>query len=130
MDCCTANPVGWVESSLVDVDDAPSQGDEGAPSAWLVFNPDVYDAARDIHVGDKIIVITWLHLASRDVLRTYPRDLVHAPHVGVFSLRSQDRPNPIGLHPTDVLAVQEGRIQVSCLEAVNGTPVLDVKPAD
>jgi len=128
-DCCRARPIGWVESSLIDVADAPSQGDEGAPTAWLVLNQDTYDAARDIEVGDKVIVITWLHLARRDVLRTYPRDLVHAPHVGVFSLRSQDRPNPIGLHPAEVLAVEDGRIQVSALEAVNGTPILDIKPA-
>jgi tRNA-Thr(GGU) m(6)t(6)A37 methyltransferase TsaA len=125
---CLAHPVGWVESSLIDLDDAPSQGNEGAPSAWLVFIPGVYEAARDIQVGDKIVVVTWLHLARRDVLRTYPRDLVNAPHLGVFSLRSQDRPNPIGLHLVEVVAVMEGRIQVNHLEAVHGTPVLDVKP--
>ena len=122
-------PVGHVESSLVDLADAPSQGDEGAPEAWLVFNADVHDAVRDLKVGDRIIVITWLHLSRRDVLRTYPRDLRDAPHVGVFSLRAPDRPNPIGLHPAQVLEVRGLRVKVDQLEAVNGTPIVDIKPA-
>jgi len=121
-------PIGHVESSLVDLADAPSQGDEGAPDAWLVFDPRVHDAMRDLEVGDRIIVITWLHRSRRDVLRTYPRDLVHAPHVGVFSLRAPDRPNPIGLHTVEILAVVGLGINVNNLEAVNGTPILDVKP--
>jgi tRNA-Thr(GGU) m(6)t(6)A37 methyltransferase TsaA len=121
-------PVGHVESRLVDRANAPSQGDEGAPQAWLVFNPDVRDAVRDLQVGDHIIVITWLHLSRRDVLRTYPRNLTHAPHVGVFSLRSPDRPNPIGLHPVQILGVSGLRIKVDHLEAVNGSPILDIKP--
>lgn len=121
-------PVGWVESPLVDPVDAPRQGDEGAPQAWLVFDPQVHDAVRDVKVGDRIIVITWLHLARRDILRTYPRNLTEAPHVGVFSLRAPDRPNPIGLHPVEVLEVSGLRIRVNNLEAVNGTPILDVKP--
>ena len=121
-------PVGWVESPLVDRVDAPRQGDEGAPQAWLVFDPQVHDAVRDVKVGDRIIVITWLHLARRDILRTYPRNLTEAPHVGVFSLRAPDRPNPIGLHPVEVLEVSGLRIRVNNLEAVNGTPILDVKP--
>jgi tRNA-Thr(GGU) m(6)t(6)A37 methyltransferase TsaA len=121
-------PVGFVESSLVALADAPSQGDEGAPQAWLVFRPDVHDAMRDLRVGDRIIVITWLHQSRRDTLRTYPRDLVDSPHVGVFSLRAPDRPNPIGLHPVEILAVQENRILVNNLEAIDGTPILDVKP--
>ena len=108
--------------------DAPRQGDEGAPQAWLVFDPQVHDAVRDVKVGDRIIVITWLHLARRDILRTYPRNLTEAPHVGVFSLRAPDRPNPIGLHPVEVLEVSGLRIRVNNLEAVNGTPILDVKP--
>lgn len=121
-------PVGRVESALVDVADAPSQGDEGAPDAWLVFDPDMHDAMRDLKVGTRIIVITWLHLARRDVLRTYPRDLTAAPHVGVFCLRAPDRPNPIGLHIVEVLAVSGLRVKVSDMEAVDGTPILDVKP--
>ena len=121
-------PVGWVESVLINPAEAPSQGNEGAPNAWLVFDPDFYDAARDLQVGDRVIVITWLHRARRDVLRTYPRNLVDAPHVGVFKLRSPNRPNPIGLHPVEILAVDGLRVQVNKLEAVNGTPIQDVKP--
>ena len=121
-------PIGRVESILTDPAEAPSQGDEGAPNAWLVFDPDVYDAARDLQIGDRIIVITWLHRARRDVLRTFPRDRVDAPHIGVFKLRAPDRPNPIGLHPVEVLAIEGFRVQVNELEAVNGTPILDVKP--
>ena len=108
-------PVGRVESTLVDPANAPSQGEEGAPQAWLVFDPDVYGAMQDLKVGDRIIVITWLHLASRDVLRTYPRNLVEAPHVGVFSLRAPDRPNPIGLHSVEILEVSGLRIMVNNL---------------
>ncbi len=81
-------PVGRVESTLTDPAEAPSQGDEGAPSAWLVFDPDVYDAARDLQIGDRIIVIAWLHRAQRDVLRTFPRDWVDAPHIRIFKLRA------------------------------------------
>jgi tRNA (Thr-GGU) A37 N-methylase len=99
------NPVGRVESTLTDPAEAPSQGDEGAPSAWLVFDPDVYDAARDLQIGDRIIVIAWLHRAQRDVLRTFPRDWVDAPHIGIFKLRAPNRPNHIGLHPVEVLAI-------------------------
>ena len=121
-------PVGRIESPLVDPADAPRQGDEGAPDAWLVLYPEIHDAARDLKVGDQIIVITWLHLARRNVLRTYPRDLTHAPHVGVFNLRSPNRPNPIGLHPVEVLEVSGPRIKVNNLEAVDGTPILDIKP--
>ena len=121
-------PVGRVESTLKNPADAPNQGDQGAPSAWLVFENSVRDALSDLKVGDHIIVITWLHLARRDVLRTYPQNKVEAPHIGVFSLRSPDRPNPIGLHPVEVLAIDGHRIQVNNLEAVDGTPILDVKP--
>jgi tRNA-Thr(GGU) m(6)t(6)A37 methyltransferase TsaA len=121
-------PVGWIESSLTDLADAPSQGNEGAPNAWLVFSREFCDAARDLKVGDQIIVLTWLHRAQRDVLRTYPRDLVDHPHLGVFNLRAPDRPNPIGLHPVEILAVDECRVQVNNLEAIDGTPILDVKP--
>jgi tRNA-Thr(GGU) m(6)t(6)A37 methyltransferase TsaA len=122
-------PIGWVESTLLEQAKAPKQGDEGAPSAWLVFTPDVSDGLGSLKVGDHIIVLTWLHRARRDVLRTYPRGDTGAPHLGVFSLRSPDRPNPIGLHPVEILAISGLRIQVSNLEAIDGTPVVDVKPA-
>lgn len=121
-------PIGRVESPLMDPADAPLQGDEGAPSAWLVFEPDMQEGLKDLKVGDRIIVITWLHLARRDVLRTYPRSAQDAPSIGVFSLRPPDRPNPIWLHPVEVLDVSGPRIEVSDLEAVDGTPIVDVKP--
>ncbi len=121
-------PVGYVESSLVNIADAPSQGDEGAPPAWLVFEPEVAEAMGSLQVGDRILVLTWLDRARRDVLRTYPMDERKAPHLGVFSLRSQDRPNPIGLHPVEVLEIAGRRVLVNHLEAIHGTPVVDVKP--
>ena len=121
-------PIGSVESPLVDRAEAPRQGDEGAPPAWLVFEPGVAEAIRDLRVGEEVVVITWLDRARRDELRTRPRDDPAAPEVGVFSTRSPDRPNPIGLHRVRILAVEGLRIRVSELEALDGTPVLDVKP--
>jgi tRNA-Thr(GGU) m(6)t(6)A37 methyltransferase TsaA len=121
-------PVGWVESALVDPGAAPKQGDEGGPEAWLVFRPEVGSALRDLAVGAEILVLTWLDRARRDVLLMHPRDDPAAPERGVFSSRSADRPNPIGLHPVLVLDVDGTRVRVGPLEAVHGTPVLDVKP--
>jgi tRNA-Thr(GGU) m(6)t(6)A37 methyltransferase TsaA len=121
-------PVGWVESALVDPAAAPKQGDEGGPEAWLVFRPDIGPALRDLTVGAEVLVLTWLDRARRDVLLVHPRDDPTAPEQGVFSTRSADRPNPIGLHPVRVLGVDGTRIRVGPLEAVHGTPVLDVKP--
>jgi tRNA-Thr(GGU) m(6)t(6)A37 methyltransferase TsaA len=121
-------PVGWVESALVDPATAPKQGDEGGPEAWLVFWPDIGSALRDLAVGAEVLVLTWLDRARRDVLLVHPRDDPAAPERGVFSTRSADRPNPIGLHPVRVLGVDGTRIRVGPLEAVHGTPVLDVKP--
>jgi tRNA-Thr(GGU) m(6)t(6)A37 methyltransferase TsaA len=121
-------PIGMVESALTDVASAPKQGDEGAPDAWLVFEPDVLDGLRDLRPGDRVIVVTWLDRARRDVLRVHPRDDVANPETGVFSTRSADRPNPIGLHPVEILSVERERVRVRSLEAVDGTPVVDVKP--
>ena len=121
-------PIGEVESPLTDRASAPKQGDEGAPEAWLVFDPAVLDALQDIRPGDRIVVLTWLHLARRDVLRVHPRDDLARPLAGVFSTRSSDRPNPIGLHEVVVVAVDGLRVRVRNLEAVNGTPIVDVKP--
>lgn len=123
------SPIGWVESSLVDCAVAPKQGDEGAPDAWLVFDPRFSDGLRDLREGDEILVLTWLHRARRDVLAVHPRDNLANPLRGVFSTRSQDRPNPIGLHRVSVLAVEGTRIRVRNLEAIDQTPILDVKPA-
>jgi tRNA-Thr(GGU) m(6)t(6)A37 methyltransferase TsaA len=121
-------PVGRVESSLVDAAEAPLQGDEGAPDAWLVFDEVVAEALGDLRPGDEVLVLTWLDRASRDVLVVHPRGDLSRPATGVFGTRSPDRPNPIGLHRVTVLAVDATRVQVSDLEALDGTPVLDVKP--
>lgn len=121
-------PIGRVESPLVELAQAPSQGNEGAPSAWLVFEPAVSEAIRNLHAGDQIIVLTWLDQARRNVLSTHPRGDPNSPLLGVFSTRSPNRPNPIGLHRVQILATDGLRILVRDLEALNGTPILDVKP--
>jgi tRNA-Thr(GGU) m(6)t(6)A37 methyltransferase TsaA len=121
-------PIGWVESPLKDRAQAPRQGDEGAPDAWLVFEPEVADGIRDLAAGAEVLVLTWLDRADRDVLVTRPRDDPARPPLGVFSTRSPDRPNPIGLHRVRVLATEGLRILVHPLEALDKTPVIDVKP--
>jgi tRNA-Thr(GGU) m(6)t(6)A37 methyltransferase TsaA len=121
-------PVAVVESTLTDRAHAPKQGDEGAPDAWLVFEPGVLDALDGLRPGDEVIVLTWLHRGRRDVLRVHPRDDRSVPERGVFTTRSQDRPNPVGLHQVRVLAIDGARVQVDRLEAFDGTPVVDVKP--
>ena len=124
----TIRPIGYVESSLVEQGTAPKQGFEGAPDAWLVFDADLAEGIRDLRVGADIFVVTWLHRARRDVLAVHPRDDPRTPLTGVFSTRSQDRPNPIGLHRVQVVAIDELRVLVHNLEALNGTPIVDVKP--
>ena len=121
-------PVGWVESSLTNREDAPMQADEGAPPARIVFGSDFREAARDLRVGDEVLVLTWLHQGARDVLSVYPRGDTSRPITGVFSTRSPDRPNPIGLHAVRIEAVAENGITVHHLEAIDGTPVIDIKP--
>ena len=121
-------PIGWVESSLDDLAKAPKQGDEGAPDAWLVIRVDLLEGLGGIEVGDELLVLTWLHRARRGVLEVHPRgDAMRSPQ-GVFSTRSPDRPNPIGLHRVEVAEVEGSRLRVHRLEAVNGTPILDLKP--
>lgn len=121
-------PIGWVESELTDRAQAPSQGMHGAPAAWLRLEPEIREGARDIATGDDILVLTWLHQAPRDELTTRPRNDPNAAERGVFSTRSPARPNPIGLHRVTVLKVAEGRLYVEPLEAIDGTPVVDLKP--
>ena len=121
-------PIGRVESPLTDPADAPKQGFEGGPDAWLVFEPRVLDALDGLEPGARVIVLTWLDRADRDTLRVHPRDDVSNPLLGVFGTRSADRPNPIGLHEVKVLAVEGNRVRVSDLEALDGTPVVDLKP--
>ena len=121
-------PIGQVESVLTDRADAPRQGDEGGPAAWVVFAADVRDGLSDLAVGADVLLITWFDRADRDVLAVHPRGDASRPVTGVFSTRSPDRPNPLGLHRVKVLAIDGLRIQVSDLEALDGTPVVDLKP--
>ncbi|HEV2771958.1 MAG TPA: tRNA (N6-threonylcarbamoyladenosine(37)-N6)-methyltransferase TrmO [Thermoleophilaceae bacterium] len=126
--CFEITPIGRVESPLTDPASAPRQGDEGAPDAWLVFAPAVLEALDGIRPGDEVIVLTWLDRARRDVLRVHPRGDASRPQQGVFSTRSPHRPNPIGLHRVEIASIDGGRVRVRKLEAVDGTPILDVKP--
>src|SRR5215471_766157 len=121
-------PVGKVESSLVERAAAPAQGDEGAPDAWLVMDSGISDALVDLIPGTDILVLTWLDRARRDVLAVHPRGDPSRPLTGVFSTRSPDRPNPIGLHRVTVQEIHGTRVRVSNLEALDGTPILDLKP--
>ena len=121
-------PVGWVESPLKHQAQAPRQGSEGAPPAWLAVEPDVAEGIRDLRAGQQVIVLTWLDRARRDELATVPGDNPASPPLGVFSTRSPNRPNPIGLHRVQIRAVEGRRILVSELEALDGTPVIDIKP--
>ncbi len=120
--------IGTVKSPLTDRATAPKQGDEGAPEAWLVFESSFAPGLDGIAVGDEILVLTWLHRARRDVLRVHPRGEPDRPEQGVFNTRSPDRPNPIGLHRVTVLSIDGNSLRVSNLEALDGTPLLDVKP--
>jgi tRNA-Thr(GGU) m(6)t(6)A37 methyltransferase TsaA len=120
--------IGHVSSPLRTPAEAPRQGDEGAPDADLVFADDVVDGLRNLAVGEQIIVLTWLHEGDRSVLAVHPRGDPNRPLTGVFSTRSPDRPNPIGLHRVTVLGVHGPRVHVSGIEAIDGTPIVDVKP--
>ncbi len=120
--------IGRVESSLSALESAPRQADEGAPSAWLVFEPDVAEGLRNLRPGGEVLLLTWLHRAHRDVLSVHPRGDTSRAAEGVFTTRSPDRPNPIGLHRVEIVAVEGRRVQVRGLEAVDGTPIIDVKP--
>lgn len=121
--------IGRVLSPLQSREQAPKQAHEGAPEAWLEFVPEVQEGLADLRVGDEMIVLTWLHRAERETLRVHPRDDIHAPLRGVFSTRSQDRTNPIGLHRVRILEIQgRARVRVDQLEAFDGTPILDLKP--
>jgi len=120
--------IGTVESPLTDLGSAPRQADEGAPEAWLVFEPEMLEGLVSLRPGDEIIVITWLDRARRDVLTVQPRgDTSRAP-AGVFSTRAPHRPNPIGLHQVEITAIDGRRVRVRNLEALDGTPIIDVKP--
>jgi tRNA-Thr(GGU) m(6)t(6)A37 methyltransferase TsaA len=120
--------IGIVRSPLKDRTKAPNQGSEGAPDAWIELAPSVHEGLEGIAVGDELIVITWLHEARRDVLKTHPRGDRSIPLAGVFATRSPDRPNPLGLHRVTVLEISGGELKVGPLEAIDGTPVVDLKP--
>jgi len=120
-------PIGWVHSTLRVLDDAPNQR-KGAPRAWIRFEEQVEEGAKDLRPGDEIVVLTWLHLSPRDELSTHPEDDMTLPLTGVFSTCSPNRPNPIGLHRARILAREGLQIEVDALEALDGTPVVDVKP--
>lgn len=122
-------PIGKVASPLTSLADAPRQADEGAPAAWIEFEPRMLEGLRDLKAGDDVVVLTWLDRARRDVLSVHPRGDASRPAEGVFSTRAPHRPNPVGLHYTTVLAVDGTRVHVASLEALNGTPVIDLKPA-
>jgi tRNA-Thr(GGU) m(6)t(6)A37 methyltransferase TsaA len=124
----TIKPIGFIRSELTQLEAAPRQGDEGAPEAWLELTPQVAPGLAGITVGDELIVLTWLHLAQRDVLQVHPRDDLDRPLTGVFATRSSDRPNPVGLHRVTVLEVAEQKVRVAPLEAIDGTPIVDIKP--
>jgi len=124
----TIQPIGIVRSELSSLEAAPRQGDEGAPEAWLDLTAQVAQGLAGVLPGDELIVLTWFHLARRDVLQVHPRGRLDAPLTGVFATRSPDRPNPVGLHRVSVLEVSGQRLRVAPLEAVDGTPIVDIKP--
>jgi tRNA-Thr(GGU) m(6)t(6)A37 methyltransferase TsaA len=125
----TLNPIGRVVSPLLDRAHAPKQGHEGAPAAWLEFSPEFQEGLRSLRVGEQILVLTWLDRGNREIQSVPPRDDLSAPLTGVFSTRSQDRPNPVGIHRTTIVEVAgPTRFKVDRLEAFDGTPVIDVKP--
>jgi tRNA-Thr(GGU) m(6)t(6)A37 methyltransferase TsaA len=129
MPALTLRTIGTVRSPLDDRDTAPRQGPEGGPDAWLEFDDDMLPALRSIRPGDGLVLLTWFDRADRDVLEVHPRGNPDNPLTGVFSTRSPDRPNPIGLHPVTVIEVDGARVLVSDLEALDGTPIVDVKSA-
>lgn len=124
----TLTPIALVHSSLTDPALAPKQGSEGAPNAWIEVSEQFADGLSGLRKGQDVLLITWLHLAQRDILKVHPRDDPAAPLTGVFATRSADRPNPLGLHRVTILRLEERRIEVGPLEAVDGTPVIDIKP--
>jgi tRNA-Thr(GGU) m(6)t(6)A37 methyltransferase TsaA len=124
----TLQPIGLIRSELKTREAAPRQGDEGAPDAWIEVAASVAPALDGIAVGDALIILTWFHRAARDVLRVHPRDEVENPLTGVFATRSPDRPNPVGLHCVTVLEINGNRLKVGPIEAIDGTPVIDIKP--
>ena len=121
-------PIGVIRSPLKDRKGAPRQGDEGAPDAWLEVRPWARKGLEKVRAGDQLIVVTWLHRGKRDVFQVYPRGITRYGLFGVFATRSPDRPNPLGLHPVTVRRISAGRLRIGPIEAIDGTPVVDLKP--
>jgi tRNA-Thr(GGU) m(6)t(6)A37 methyltransferase TsaA len=121
-------PIGVIRSTIQSRVDAPKQGSEGAPDAWLEIEPWAADALLGLAVGDELILLTWFHQARRDTLQVHPRSDPDLPIAGVFATRSPDRPNPIGLHPVTLRAIAGHRLRIGPIEAFDGTPVVDIKP--
>ena len=124
----TLSPVGFLHSPLQSREEAPKQGHEGAPDAWLEVNETVAEGLEGLAVGDEVLVLTWFHKSQRNLLKVHPRGDKMIPLAGVFATRSPDRPNPLGLHRVTVLAIDGRRIKVGPIEAIDGTPVVDIKP--
>jgi tRNA-Thr(GGU) m(6)t(6)A37 methyltransferase TsaA len=124
----TVEPIGFIRSELTRLEDAPRQGDEGGTEAWIELTPSAALGLTGIVAGDELILLTWFHLSQRDVLQVYPRGDLNRPLTGVFATRSPDRPNPIGLHRVTVLEVDDQKLRVGPLEAIDRTPVVDIKP--
>lgn len=121
-------PVGYIQSTIATREDAPRQGYEGAPDAWIIIDEKAKLAMDGLTTGDDIILITWFHKSKRDVLQVHPRGDINNPITGVFATRSPDRPNPLGLHRVKVLEIKGNKLKVGPLEAIDGTPVVDIKP--
>ena len=128
MKAISIEPIGVIRSEIKKKEDAPLFYTEGAPNAILELNPDYREGLVRMQAGDEIIVITWLHQSRRDVLKVHPRGDASNPLTGVFSTRSPDRPNPLGLHRVKVLEINSDRLQLGPIEAIDGTPVIDIKP--
>lgn len=129
MNSYTIEPIGFIRSTVKGREDAPRQGPEGAPDAWLVIEPRFAEGLLGVEVGDELIVITWLHQADRGVLKNHPRSDPNRPLTGVFYTRSPARPNPLGLHPVTVREIDGTRMKIGPIEAFDGTPVIDIKSA-
>jgi len=127
-DTAELNPIGVVRSALKTRSQAPRQGAEGAPDAWLEVHAWAADGLDGLAIGDEILVITWLHQGRRDVFKVRPRSDPRNPITGVFATRSPDRPNPLGLHPVVIHAIEGLRLLVGPIEAIDGTPIVDIKP--
>ena len=122
------HPVGVVQSSITNRSEAPKQGYEGAPDVWIEIDKAIQPALEGLAVGDDVILITWFHESKRNVLQVHPRGEISNPVTGVFATRSPDRPNPLGLHRVTIRQMQSNKMLVGPLEAIDGTPVVDIKP--